>query len=527
LQVAGNGRIEDGLSRKIGIASLIWGVSILLSRLVGIVREAVIGRTIGSEGDADVYWAAFVLPDFLNYLLAGGALSLVFIPIFSRYLSENDEEGGWRAFGVISSFLVLAMTAIVCLGWIFAPQLVDFIAPGFDPGQKADLVRLTRIVLPAQIFHFQGGLLAATLQAKDRHVLPALAPLVYTASIVAVGLIGWESMGADAFAWGVLVGSILGPFGLPLIGNLRMGMRWKPSLNLKNKDFRSYIWLSLPVMLGFSVVVVDDWMFKRFGSLQEGVVSQLQYAKTIMKVPMGVFGLATGVAAFPTLSRLMAQGKTVEAHDTLVRACRLMLILAFAAQAALTCSGEQVATVIYGTDRFSPETLHKIGLYTGLLCLALGAWSAQTVIARGFYAMQNTWMPTIVGSIIMVLAYPLYSWAGKTHGGMGLALVSSGAISLYVIVLGSLLRKRIAGPDSPRILDMVLPMLVAVALGIAAGEGLEHILPSMPVILDGALVGLTATFVCLLVAWLLKVREVSEVASMLRRKLNRRAMNEA
>jgi putative peptidoglycan lipid II flippase len=510
------------VNRKIGVASLIWGVSILLSRLVGIVREAVIGRTIGSKGDADVYWTAFVLPDFLNYLLAGGALSLVFIPIFSSYLSEDNEEGGWAAFGVISSFLVLALSGIVVLGWIFAPELVALIAPGFDSGQKADLVRLTRIVLPAQIFHFQGGLLAATLQAKDRHLLPALAPLVYTVSIVGVGLLFWESHGADAFAWGVLVGSILGPFGLPLLGNLRAGMRWRPSLNLKNRDFRSYIWLSLPVMLGFSVVVVDDWMFKRFGSLQEGVVSQLQYAKTIMKVPMGVFGLATGVAAFPTLSRLMAKGKTVEAHDTLVRACRLMLILAFAAQAALTCAGEQIATVIYGTGRFSPETLHNIGLYTGILCLALGAWSAQTVIARGFYAMQNTWMPTIVGTVIMVLAYPLYSWAGRTHGGLGLALVSSGAISLYVIILASLLRRKIAGPDSPRIADMVVPMIVAVSLGIAAGEGLEQILPTMPVILNGTLVGLCATFVCLLAAWFLRVREVAEVAGIIRRKLRTR-----
>jgi putative peptidoglycan lipid II flippase len=515
--------IEMALNRKIGVASLIWGVSILLSRVVGIVREAVIGRTIGSEGDADVYWAAFVLPDFLNYLLAGGALSLVFIPIFSRYLSEGSEEEGWNAFGVISSFLLLALSGIVVLGWFYAPELVDLIAPGFNGEQKTDLVRLTRIVLPAQIFHFQGGLLAATLQAKDRHVLPALAPLVYTASIVGVGLLFWDSQGADAFAWGVLVGSILGPFGLPLIGNLRAGMQWRPSLNLKNKDFRSYIWLSLPVMLGFSVVVVDDWMFKRFGSLQEGVVSQLQYAKTLMKVPMGVFGLATGVAAFPTLSRLMAKGKTVEAYNTLVRACRLMLILAFAAQAALTCAGEQVATVIYGTDRFSPETLHAIGLYTGILCLALGAWSAQTVIARGFYAMQNTWTPTIVGTVIMVLAYPIYAWAGKTHGGLGLACVSSTAISLYVIVLGVLLRRKIAGPNSPRISEIVFPMIAAVALGIGAGEGLEYLLPTMPVLLDGALVGLTAIGVCLGAAWLFRVREVAEVAAIVRRKLGSRS----
>ena len=200
-----------------------------------------------------------------------------------------------------------------------------------------------------------------------------------------------------------------------------------------------------------------------------------------------------------------------------------MLILAFAAQAALTCAGEQVATVIYGTSRFDPETLSAIGLYTGFMCLALGAWSAQTVIARGFYAMQNTWTPTVVGSLIMLLAYPLYAWAGREHGGAGLALVSSGAISLYVILLGVLLRRRIAAPNSPRIITVVLPMALAVGLGIAAGEGMERLLSGMPVLINGALVGLTAGGVCLTTAGLLRVSEVSEVLGIVRRKIGQRA----
>ena len=135
---------------------------------------------------------------------------------------------------------------------------MEFIAPGFTEVQKTDLVRLTRIVLPARIFHFQGGLLAATLQAKDRHVLPALAPIVYTGSIVTVGLLGWSSMGADAFAWGVLVGSILGPFGLPLLGNLRAGIQWPSSTSKRRLPIRHLA--VAPSDAGSSVVVVDDWM---------------------------------------------------------------------------------------------------------------------------------------------------------------------------------------------------------------------------------------------------------------------------
>src|SRR6187549_3336987 len=95
------------VQRRIGIAAGIWGVSILLARLVGLLREAVIGRTLGGSATADAYWTAFVLPDFLNYLLAGGALSIVFIPIFQRHVAAGEEARGWQAFGTISSALLL------------------------------------------------------------------------------------------------------------------------------------------------------------------------------------------------------------------------------------------------------------------------------------------------------------------------------------------------------------------------------------------------------------------------------------
>jgi putative peptidoglycan lipid II flippase len=113
-------------------------------------------------------------------------------------------------------------------------------------------VRLIRIILPAQLFHVIGGLLSAALQAQDKHFLPAMAPLVYSLGIIAGGLIGshyagWESEG---FAWGVLAGSILGPFALPLYGCLKNKMRWHAVLTLNSPDLKRYLWLSFPIMIG-------------------------------------------------------------------------------------------------------------------------------------------------------------------------------------------------------------------------------------------------------------------------------------
>ncbi|MBL8894415.1 MAG: virulence factor MviN, partial [Rhizobiales bacterium] len=221
---------------------------------MGLVREQIIGRTLGASRQADLYFASFTLPDFLNYLLAAGALSIVFIPIFLSYRQRGEDDRGWQAFSVIANFILIVGTVAITLAMVFARPLTGIVAPGFSQLEEIDtLVRLMRIVLPAQIFHVIGGLLSAVLQAQDRHVLPAMAPLVYSAAIIVGGLVGAHlGMGADGFAWGVLAGSILGPFGLPLYGCLRTHMRWHPLLSLRNPDLRRYLYLSAPIMVGFS-----------------------------------------------------------------------------------------------------------------------------------------------------------------------------------------------------------------------------------------------------------------------------------
>ncbi len=511
-------------SRQVKIAAAIWAVSILLSRFIGIVREAVIGRVLGAGEDADVYWAAFVLPDFLNYLLAGGFLSIVFIPIFGGHLARGDEDAGWRAFSAIANFLLIALTALVAvLMWLAPPLVEHVIAPGFSPEATAVLARLTRIVLPAQIFLFVGGLISATLQARDRHLAPAMAPLLYTGSIVVCGLLLGPTLGPEGFAWGVLLGGVLGPFGVPLFDAWRHGgLRWKPVLSLSHPDFRKYLWLSLPLMIGQSIVVVDDWFIKRFGSLvATGTVAQLQYAKTLMKVPMGVFGVATGAGLYPTVTRLIARGETAEAYATLIRAVRAVLVLALTAGAGLIVAGTEVATVIWGTQRFSAAELHNVGVYTAVLCLGLWAWATASVYGRGFYAMEKTWLPTALGTAVTLAAWPLYQGLAQAHGGLGLAWASSLSLSVYVAALAVMLRRTMAPDSGETVLSTLVRMAVAVFLGVACGRVLQGALPAWPPLITGGLSGGLACAVTLGVAWLLRVNEVKTVTGAVLRRLGR------
>jgi len=536
-------QLRKNQARIIGIASIIWAASIFLSRIMGLAREQIIGRTLGASREADLYFASFTLPDFLNYLLAAGALSIVFIPIFVEYLERNDRDGGWKALSVIANFILVVGTIGIALLMIFARPLTSLVAPGFaEPAEVATLVRLIRIILPAQSFLVIGGLLSAALQAQDRHFLPAMAPLVYSAGIIIGGLIGahYPGMGADGFAWGVLAGSAMGPFALPLYGCIKSRMRWYPLLSFWNRDLRRYLWLSFPIMIGFSIVVVDEWIVKSQASyLAPGALSYLQYGRTLMKVPIGVFGMAAGVAAYPTLSRLVATNRVAEAYGLVCSAVRLMLFVTFAAQVCMTLAGVEAVYLVWGlfSNRFSVADAQATGTVLAFLCLGLGGWASQTVISRGFYAFGSTWLPTVVGTLIAFLAVPFYVVLRQQWGAIGLAIASSVAIFIYVLLLGWLQYRRFereaAARDTnlkavPGMLGAALGLAVATGLAIGAGLYLRYLLlqflPGMQILA----ILLRATVLCafgiaiyLIVARLLGVTELARLQRLLSRRLTR------
>ena len=509
--------------RAIGIASIIYGVTILASRLIGLIREAVIGRVLGAGSEADVYWTAFIIPDFLNYLLAGGILSIAFIPIFQQKLLDS-EAAATDLFNTLFNCLALMVTGLTVLLWLYVPKLTPLIAPGMSPDSLELLNHLVRVILPAQIFHLCGALLSATLQARDKHFYPALAPVVYTLCIVIGGLTMGDSMGAEGFAWGVLVGSILGPMVCPLIGAFQSGLTWKPSINLRDPDLKRYVCMSLPIMLGVSVVVLDDMIVKRFASLLPGTgsISQLQYARTLMKVPMGVFGMAAGMAAFPTLSRLFAQNNRPAAFETLAQSIRMTLLLAFAAQAALSCVGTEIATVIWGASRFSHEMLSHIGVLTATYSIGLWAWSIQGLLARGYYAQGNTWAPTLIGSLLMLLWLPIYTLC--SGNALTLSLASSGVICVYVFVLAWHLYRRQPNDTGSAVgLWSSLPaLMLSTGASIYLTRSLRAYLSlDWHVLLSGTLYGCISILVMLGGCRMLGNKELTVLSDLVRRKFSR------
>ncbi|MGE5246706.1 MAG: murein biosynthesis integral membrane protein MurJ [Verrucomicrobiota bacterium] len=454
-----------------GRAAALMMASVFLSRILGYARDAVIAYQHGATPDTDAYFAAFTIPDFLNYLLAGGALSITFIPIFSRYLAEGREEEGFRSFSTIATIMGTAMVFFIVLGEFLAGRVIPLVAPGFSAAQASVAARLTRIVLPAQVFFYLGGLLMAIQYARKQFFLPALAPLVYNAAIIAGGLLAGRDHGMEGFAWGVVAGSFLGNFALQLYGARRGTFAFRPRIDFADPGLKEFIRLSIPIMLGFSLVMVDEWTTRVFGSfLLVGAITWLNNARRLMLVPVGIFGQASGVASFPFLSGLMAQGKKQEMWDTLSLTLRWVFLVSSAVAAAVFVLSREVVLLVYQRGAFNiDDTMHTA---TALSAFGIGIpfWCAQSIVSRGFFAMKDTWTPTIAGTAAWVVALPIYYLLQRSYGVFGLALASTAGILLYAGALYAILMRRTVGRKGiPELLEYGR-MAAAAVLAAAAGR---------------------------------------------------------
>src|SRR5215469_11474380 len=229
-------------------AGLVVAVTIF-GRITGFGREWMVARLLGSNALTDTYYAAFTLPNLITYLVAGGALGIILIPVFTQYMAAGQEEESWNVFSIVMTVMSLVLIALIALGEIFAGTLAFWIAPGFGQDQHALLVTLIRILLPSQFFLCIGGIFAAVHNAKGRFLVPALAPVLYNFTLIGCAWLLHRHYGIVSFALGVTVGTLVGFWGLPLLTHGSVGAKFKPSGALSHPGMRSFFRLALPVMV--------------------------------------------------------------------------------------------------------------------------------------------------------------------------------------------------------------------------------------------------------------------------------------
>ena len=458
-----------------GTAAAIVAGGVLISRILGLVRQIVFAWLLGAGATGDEYFVAFLIPDLLNYLLAGAYMAITLIPILTRRFAAGDEADARRAFWAVTRPLAFGITALVLIAMPFVDEMLRALEPGFTDAQVANAARLTRIVLPAQIFFILGQLLTAWQFSREKFVIPTLGPIVYNLGIIGGGLIGGlgrTDPAADGFAWGALCGAFLGIFVLQWWGAHREGLRLGGERVRRHPAVRRYFALAVPLMLGQSLVVLDEQLGRTFGSLHEdGGVSWLTFGRQTMLVPVGVIAQAAGVAAYPFLARLVAEGKHKEMARAVGRAIRYVVALSVVAAAALIALSIPVVRALYERGSFdSADTLVTAGTVV-LFALGIPMWGIQQILARGFYAREEMWTPVIAGTLATVAAVPIYWGLNRAMGLDGLALASSVSITIYTAALALVWYRRTDRSELRPVIRSAALTLPLAALGGAAAWG--------------------------------------------------------
>ena len=423
-------------------ATLLLMVAVMLSRIIGYLREAYIAWAFGAGLNTDAYVGAFNLPDFLNYILAGGTASITFISIYTRHTSRGRNREAQDAF----NSTITIMTSVVCLGTvlleIFTPQIERLIFPHFSADQLQLCVHLTRILLPGQIFFYAGGIVSAVLYSRRMFLYPALSPILYNVFIILGGLVGARRFGIESLAYGALVGAITGPFLINAIGAAQGGLSYRLNFDWRNSEFREWVRLSIPLMLGVSLVSADDWILRYFASGGTGDITRLNYAKRLFAVPISILGQAAGQASMPFFARLFGEGKRREFADTVNLSVYRISAASLLSTAWMMPAALPLIDLVYRRGRFNFQDSRETAVYFFWFALSLALWSAQALYARAFYAAGDTLTPMIASTIIVVASLPVYSALFHRFDVTGLTIASDIGILMHTVVLAWLLDRK-------------------------------------------------------------------------------------
>ncbi len=445
--------------RQIAKAATLVMALFVVSRVLGLVRQMVIGALFGTSGDLDAYLAANRISDTVFLVVAGGALGSAFIPTFAGHLAKEDHAGAWRLASAVANLVLIVLTVVAGLMAVFAPALVrTVIAHGFDPPQQALTTSLLRLMLVSSVIFGVSGIVMGALNAHQHFLLPALASSVYNLSIIGGALLLGPRLGVRGMAVGVVAGAVLHLL-IQVPGLLCYGARYTPTLGLNNPSVREVGQLMAPRILGTAIVQLNFVINNSLASgLGEGAVSAINYAWMLMLLPQGIFAQAVGTVVFPTFAAQAARGERAEMRSTLAATLRAVFSLCLPATVGLLILGRPLVTLFFERGEFEAASTEAVTWALAFYALGLVGHAGLEIIARAFYALHDTFTPVWVGGLAMGLNVALSLTLPGLFGIVGwpphagLALANSVAILLELVGLLALIRRRMNGLEGRRTL---------------------------------------------------------------------------
>lgn len=435
-------REHENISKRVGTVSFFT----FLSRIMGLVRDAVLAYAFGASNAADAFYVAFRIPNLLRRLVAEGALTVAFIPVYTEYLRKSKRDG-FEAASVIFTYLSIFLTFLVVLGVLFAPWIVKAVAWGFtdDPAKFELTVYLTRLMFPYIFLISLVALAMGILNSLKKFAAPAAAPILLNIAIVfgALYLSKMFSQPTLGLALGVLIGGSLQLL-LQIPALAKVGMIPRFNFNYKHKALKGLLLLMIPSAFGAAVYQINVLVVTLLASfLPGGSVSYLWYADRVSEFPLGIFAIAVATAILPTMSEHAASNDIESLKKTLNYGLRLAFLIAIPSAVGLFILSRLSVSVLFERGEFTPATTFATAAALSVFALKIPFVSGVRNLVPAFFALKDAKTPVIISAVAVIvnLVIAFILMKPYLHVGLAWALVISAIVNFSL--LAYFLRRKI------------------------------------------------------------------------------------
>jgi putative peptidoglycan lipid II flippase len=448
---------------QMAMATIIITGSFIVSRILGVARSTFFAGVFGAGAAADAYNYAFVLPNTVYNIVAGGALSSAFIPIFAEYLiDKRDKKTAWHITSAALNTSVFVLAVMAGIAAFFAPQLAHLYAAGLFPAhpttaqtnEASQVILLTRIMLIQPVILGISVLTTSVLQARQRFLLPAIGSVLYN-----VGLIGGIAATVVDTKWHVFGGhlGILGPtWGVVIAAALQLliqipglitgGMRYSLTFDILHPGVRTMYKLMVPRIINAVALYASTFVVSGLISVvtnEQGAYFGYQQAFQLILLPIGIFGMAVGQAAFPTLAALVVSKDWKRMRSIVLSTLRIIIFLSVPSSLGMIVLARPITALLFVHGAFPPDKAFLI--YVPLIFFAIGipGLAVIEILVRAYYALQDSRTAVEVGVVELFFMIGLSILLSQNLGVGGIALATSIGSTGEALILLLLLRPRL------------------------------------------------------------------------------------
>lgn len=445
-------------------------IATIFCRILGLGREIVISNRFGAGIETDAFFIAFMIPNLLRSFLGEGALNSAFIPIFAEYLTNHDRKKAEYFASNVLNILILILIIVVALGIWGAPLLINIIAIGFKSNiYKYELaVNLTRIIFPYIGFVAVAALFMGILNSYNHFLIPALAPAMLNISVIMFAITLSFKYGIYSIAWGVILGG-LGQALIQTPALIREKIKYSFVVDFNDPGVKKLLKLLVPAMIGLAITQINVVVDRTIAStLIDGSISALYYANRLVQFPLGAFGIAISIAIFPTLAKQAAKNNITEFKKSLLFGLRMLLFITVPSAVGLIVLKDSLIRLIYEHGIFSRAAANMAASALFYYSIGLFAYACVRLITMSFYALKDTKTPVKIGIYIVFLNIALDFILIRYLAHSGLALATSVAAILNLIILVKVLQDKIGDMELKSQASFLLKIIISsVFLGIS------------------------------------------------------------